>query len=350
MITFQSTDAVSPELSPVFERFYDALPDRPRATDYLEVGSLPCPKIVAVKRRYIQFNKKNYWVKFLTYDCDYEGAGFVWYEEDLPAPTFIIINKKNGHAHLTYELEIPIHLAGKNPSTKAIYYLEVVRQAYTTAFQADTAYTGLLSKNPFSNHWRVQVYDEVYDLDRLAEPLRSISWKELKEVSLDELEATIKNAKIELPSKRRGLGFREEYAEQGRNCFCFEHARFYAYDIVKICSTQNELEKKIRQHIDQLNADFDERLPESEIRSTSRSIAKWVWDKRNYFTDASERFCERFSERQKERQLLSAAKRKENNEQKIREAIHRCLKEGIKPTQKNIAELSGLGRRTIQRH
>ena len=121
MITFQSTNAsVSPELSPVFERFYDALPDRPRATDYLEAGSLPCPKMVAVKRKFIQFNKKNYWVKFLTYDLDFDGAGFVWYEEDLPAPTFIVINKTNGHAHLTYELEIPIHLGG-NASKKAIY-------------------------------------------------------------------------------------------------------------------------------------------------------------------------------------------------------------------------------------
>ena len=219
MITFQSTNAsVSPELSPVFERFYDALPDRPRATDYLEAGSLPCPKMVAVKRKFIQFNKKNYWVKFLTYDLDFDGAGFVWYEEDLPAPTFIVINKTNGHAHLTYELEIPIHLGG-NASKKAIYYLEVIRQAYTNTLHADLTFTGFLSKNPFSNHWRVQVYDVAYDLDRLAEPLRSISWEELKKVNLDELEVTIKNAKIELPNKRYGVGFRKEYAECGRNCF-----------------------------------------------------------------------------------------------------------------------------------
>ena len=59
MLTFQSTD----ELSPALQRFYDALPDRPRATDYLEAGSLPCPKMVAVKRKFIQFNRKNYWVK-----------------------------------------------------------------------------------------------------------------------------------------------------------------------------------------------------------------------------------------------------------------------------------------------
>lgn len=342
-----NTDAsiVSPELSPVFQRFYDALPDRPRATDYLEVGSLPCPKIAAIQRRYIQFNKKNYWVKYLTYDLDYEGSSLAWYDLDLPAPTLITINPSNGHAHLSYELDTPVHLGG-HPSRKAIYYLEVIRQGYTQALQADTAYTGLLSKNPLSNHWEVQAYDVVYDLFRLAEPLRSISWKELEKISLDQLEEKIKRSKIELPTQRDGVGFRQEYAERGRNCFCFEHARFYSYEIVKNCKTQSELEKKVKAHIDQLNTAFEERLPESEMRSTSRSITKWTWDKRDHFIQTSQKF----SERQKERQLLSAATRKKKNEQEIRKAMDRCLKEGIKPTQKNIAELSGLGIATIKRH
>ena len=222
----------------------------------------------------------------------------------------------------------------------------MIRQAYTNTLHADLTFTGFLSKNPFSNHWRVQVYDVAYDLDRLAEPLRSISWEELKKVNLDELEVTIKNAKIELPGKRRGVGFRLEYAECGRNCFCFEHARFFAYDIVKICSTQSELEKKIRQHIDQLNADFDERLPESEIRSTSRSIAKWVWDKRNYFTESSERF----SERQRERQKLSADKKRKKSEQKIIEYIGKFQREGKRITKAGIAREGGISREGISRY
>ena len=121
----------SPDTStPAFQRFFDALPDRPRATDYLEVGLLSCSKITAIKRRYIQFNKKNYSCKLLTYDCDHEGPSFAWDDANLPAPTIIAINRANGHAHLTYELEVLVHLGG-DPSRKVIYYLEIIHDKYT---------------------------------------------------------------------------------------------------------------------------------------------------------------------------------------------------------------------------
>jgi len=342
-----NTDAsiVSPELSPVFQRFYDALPDRPRATDYLEVGSLPCPKIAAIQRRYIQFNKKNYWVKYLTYDLDYEGSSLAWYDLDLPAPTLITINPSNGHAHLSYELDTPVHLGG-HPSRKAIYYLLVIRQGYTQALQADTAYTGLLSKNPLSNHWEVQASDVVYDLFRLAEPLRSISWKELEKISLDQLEEKIKGSKIELPTQRDGVGFRQEYAERGRNCFCFEHARFYSYEIVKNCQTQSELEKKVKAHIDQLNTDFEERLPESEMRSTSRSITKWTWDKRDHFIQTSQKF----SERQRQRAFKSHESRRNQSEEKIIEAIEKLKMEGKRVTKAAISRETSISREGISRY
>jgi len=343
MANYSIFGAFSP---PIRERFYAALSDYPRCTDYLEAGHRKCPKDVAIKRRYLELNRENYWIKYLTFDCDYEGAALVWSDFDLPAPTICVVTRQNGHAHLTYELKTPVHLGG-NPSQKATYYLQVITHGYTKALEADDTYGGLLSKNPLSSFWEVFGCDVTYDLDELAEPLRDISFAELEKVPLSELEAVIKEAPIPLSEKRKPKPV--ETDPEG-SLFVFDNTRYFAYetvyDVVVGSCRYRELYGKVFDYIVQLAADFNLRLTPGRIRSDTQSIAKWVWERRSSFVAAREQF----SEVQRQRAYLSHESRRRNNEAKIQAAFEQAAREGIKPTQKNISALSGLSLRTIKRH
>ncbi len=44
------------------------------------------------------------WLTALRFDIDTEGGGAAWIEAELPAPNLVVINPRNGHAHLVYLL------------------------------------------------------------------------------------------------------------------------------------------------------------------------------------------------------------------------------------------------------
>ena len=159
---------------PALSRFFDNLPNYPLCTDKLEAGCRRSPKHVAINRRYIELNKKNHSITYLPYDCDSPIGMLMWHIRSLPPPTLSVSNWGNFRSHLTWELEIPVHLGG-NASQKAINYLDVVRRGFTQALDADPSFGGLLTKNPFSDFWFVDPYDKVYDLDELAEAVRDIT-------------------------------------------------------------------------------------------------------------------------------------------------------------------------------
>lgn len=345
--TYMANYSIFGEFSPAIrERFYTALSDYPRCTDSLLAGHRKCPKDVAIKRRYLELNRENYWIKYLTFDCDSPGAALAWSDLDLPAPTICVVTRQNRHAHLTYELATPVHLGG-NPSRKATYYLEVIRQGYTKALEADDTYGGLLSKNPLSSFWDVFGCDQSYDLDELAEPLRDISFAELEKVPLSELEAAIKSARIPKDEKRKPKPF--ETDPEG-SLFVFDNARYFTYeavyDVVVGKGHYRELYGKVENYIEELAADFNLRLTPGRRRSDAQSIAKWVWERRSSFVAAREQF----SEVQRQRAYLSHESRKRNNEERIRKAIAKFQREGKKITKAAIAREAGVTRKTLYKH
>lgn len=335
------------EFSPAIrERFYTALSDYPRCTDSLLAGHRKCPKDVAIKRRYLELNRENYWCKYLTFDCDSPGAALAWSDLNLPAPTFCVMTRQNGHAHLTYELKTPVHLGG-DYSQKATYYLLVIKQGYTKALEADDTYGGLLSKNPLSSFWEVFGCDVTYDLDELAEPLREISFAELEKVPLSELEAAIKSARIPMEEKRQPKPV--ETDPQG-SLFVFHNTRYFAYetvyDVVVGKGRFAELYGKVENYIVQLAADFNLRLTPGRIRSDAQSIAKWVWERRSSFVAAREQF----SEVQRQRAYLSHESRRRTSEAEIRKAISQFLLEGMRISKAAIAREAGISREAVSRY
>ena len=306
---------------PALSRFFENLPDYPRCTDSLKAGCRKCPKHIAIKRRYISLNKENYSVTYLPYDCDSPIGLLMWHIRSLPPPTLSVSNWDNFRSHLTWELSIPVHLGGKNPSQRAINYLDVVRRGFTQALDADPSFGGLLSKNPLSDFWFVDPYDKVYDLDELAEAVRDItlpkkpSKKKLIEVSPDD------------------------------SLFVYHNTRWYMYTITPDCSRHGELYDKADVYVRGLSTDFSLNLPESKIRSNAKSVSKFCWNHRDDFIANRAAFIEI----QRQRAYRSHKARKRNNTIKIRRATRKLRKEGQTITKSAVAQEAGLTRKSISK-
>lgn len=126
---------------------------------------------------------------------------------------------------------------------------------------------------------------------------------------------------------------------------------------------QNAIEKEANR----INTDFPNVLSISEVKSTTKSVSRWVWE--HY--DAGKKvqrgkmgFGETRNtnielpllpeEERKRRQSLSAElthkHRKENTELKIKQAIERLKANGEKVTKSAVAKLTGLERAGIVRN
>jgi hypothetical protein len=126
---------------------------------------------------------------------------------------------------------------------------------------------------------------------------------------------------------------------------------------------QNAIEKEANR----INTDFPNVLSISEVKSTTKSVSRWVWE--HY--DAGKKvqrgkmgFGETRNtnielpmlpeEERKRRQSLSAEltnkQRKENTELKIKQAIERLKADGEKVTKAGVAKITGLERARISQN
>ncbi len=279
--------------SPLLETFKNSLPQKPYCTDDLSFGLKIRPAETAIKKRYLQYNKPTD-LRWFVYDVDRPTAHFDWDDLQAPAPNITVMNKKNGHAHLFYGLEVPVHTqttAKKNP----IRFASSIDVALINALQADDHFAELICKNPFNDFWDTRVWREAsYDLAELADNLDLSAYKDSRK-RLPEI----------------GLG---------RNCNLFDSTRFYAY---------REIRKPIQNYLfDELYSenDFVERcisyarhhnlfqtpLPEREILSIGKSVGKWVY--RNMSPEG-------FFEWAEKRRARSIEVRQEQSDEKKRTAI-----------------------------
>ena len=330
------------ELSPVFARFFQNIPDYPHCTDKLEAGCRQAPKHVAISRRFIQYNRPNYSHSYLGLDLDYEGAGVAWDDRDLPCPTFSIVNPENAHSLTAYEFTTPVHL-GKHSSERAIRYLDVIRKGYIKAFDADPSFNEFISKNPLSPAWRVFSCDVTYDLDELAEPLREISTEELLSIPFDEFEERLREYLIPLYEKRKKKKPRIISTNPDDSLFVFHNTRWYMYSITPDYNSFQLLYAKAVAYVRRLNRDFSLDLPESHIRFNAKSVTQFCWNHRDEFIAKRIAFCEL----QRERAYRSHKARKRNTATKISYARRKLRKEGKLITKSALAEVSGVSTRSL---
>ncbi len=237
--------------SEVLETFKNNLPPKPYCTDDLDIGLMIRPAEQAITKRYIQFNKPTD-LRWFVYDIDRGTAQFDWQDLHVPQPNMTVRNPKNGHAHLFYGLEIPVHIqvtAKKNP----IRYAGAIDVAMIRTLGADDRYRELISKNPLCDYWQTTVWrTSSYDLAEIADYLDLTPYSDERR-RLPEI----------------GLG---------RNCNLFDLTRFFAYrEIRKTKCSQKEFIRRCIQFA-KIHNTFATPLPQKECVTIGKSVGKWVYD------------------------------------------------------------------------
>ena len=235
---------------------FNSLPNKPYCMDEKPGYMLIRSKAIAVKKPYIQVNSPVTTIYFV-FDGDKNDAALSWFDENLPAPYWTTQNPENGHAHICYKLEIPLHTS-EFSSIKAIKYAQAVYYAYALKLGADLSYSQLITKNPLHPQHRTTYWTkQAYSLDYLADF-------------------------VDLPKK---LPKKLEVVGLGRNVTMFEKGRRWAYTAIRDYMHHNssyEWERAVRAQIEAINSGFEQPLPHSEVKATAKSIAKWVWQRFSY--------------------------------------------------------------------
>jgi hypothetical protein len=296
--------------------FEQRLPPRPLCADSFADGLMRASKQVAMTKRHIQINSPVF-TGFLAFDVDREFAAISWVAPNLPAPSFVVQNQKNGHCHLIYMLEAPV-CTSDAARLAPIKLLAAIQYAFTEALGADFSYTNVTAKTPFHKSWRTLLPANdggLYDLNYLAEH-------------------------VELPKK---IPKRREAVGLGRNCSLFSDLSQWAYKAVR-SHWRPDGEKGWREAVlnraIELN-EFSPPLATAEIKGIAKSVSRWVW--RN-FTPAGFRAVQ--SKRGKVGNKKSVAVRAARAADMTAEAV-RLRAEGKKI--KEIMELLGASRATVQR-
>jgi hypothetical protein len=231
----------------------ERLPRRPYCTDDYEAGTWPRQLSNALQRRYIQPNPPA--VRFrLLFDVDRPAGAHAWADANLAPPNWTATNPRNGHAHVCYEIDIPI-LVDPFIERAPVRFAAAIECAYRESMAADAGYSGNLCKNPMHAHWITSVFrQEGYSLPELSEYIPDLNRFNDKRRKLPEL----------------GLG---------RNVALFNRLRIWAYKAINDYRPAGNFDtwhERVKEYARQCN-DFSSPLPGNEILNTAKSVATWVW-------------------------------------------------------------------------
>lgn len=203
----------------------------------------------AVRAPYIQLNPPAQAV-WMVLDIDRPNAASAWDDAGLPPPTYVAINKANGHAHLGYALAEPVcttDVARRAP----LRYLEAIEHAFITRLGADALYSGPLAKNPLHSTWQIwePANAPTFELGYLAEFV---------------------DLSKRPPPRPAGVG---------RNCDLFDGLRHWAYSAIRSYwrpGGEDDWWNAVRRHAESLN-EFPIPLGNSEVAGIARSVARATW-------------------------------------------------------------------------
>jgi len=293
------------------ELFEEHLPHKPYCTDSLPAGLVVRAKMDAITKRYIQPNGPThmYWLPF---DVDRTTASYDWDDRHCPPPNIVVVNPDNGHAHLLYGLEVPVRKA-PDAQLKPLRYAAAVEWALCKKLDADIGYAGLIVKNPLHKDWLVSCpQDEPYSLGWLSD------WVDL--------------ARVDYRKRPADYGL-------GRNVTVFNSLRHWAYRaVLQDWQSYDDWFEACLTRAHSYNT-FPSPLPDSEIRATAKSVAKFCW---TYFDKAT--FSAIQSYRGKRGGVKSGDVRREKQHEKI-EIIKTF--EGLPSSV--VASMTGLPAGTIRR-
>ncbi|KEQ11268.1 hypothetical protein GZ77_26320 [Endozoicomonas montiporae] len=327
-----------PERKDSVDRFYELAPDKPYCTDDKASGLIIRSKDYAFARSYIQHNTiaMCHW---LTFDQDHDNLT-QWEDACLPQPNLIVRNLNNRKAHVSYAIESVCTSDAAYP--KPMAYAQAIQEAYCERLQADPGYTGLITKNPLHEDWHLwELHSKVYKLGELADyvELKRRYW-----------------------TRKRAVNY--EHYGLGRNCALFHRLRYWAYDWVTYHrdeqgTTYVEWMQIVLVKAESYN-DFPQPLPYGEIKSTAKSVGKWVWTEFFPKTKRKRRgaMADSFANSDlpldlTTKQRLSARRtnetRKLATKEKIVDAIGQLTAAGKKVNKSSVSRVTGLSRQILSR-
>jgi hypothetical protein len=283
----------------------------------------PCfrkPKAKAFDYPLIQPNGPRRQV-YITIDMDRSDAASAWRDAGKPPPNIIVENPVNGRGHLIYELTKPVW-KGKPNDRRGLApperYFRNVKRALTAELGGDPGYNGFLVKNPFHPQWRTTVVRaEPYTLGELAQHL------DLSSVPSAELV--------------------EDHA--GRNCTLFESIRHWGMRVVRNYTSLSDFQAVMLDQLEGLNEEFDESLPDRELRDICKSVSRYTWRNQPVRLNPDE---------VKRRQSLSAARTAEVKANTTLDQLvlarQTLWADGATETNEALAALAGISVRTVQRY
>ena len=122
--------------------FLERLPHRPYCTDDPAQGLLIRSQATALAYRHIQHNPPPH-VGTLVFDVDRADGYHAWRDANLPAPHWVCVNLRNGHAHLGYQLATPVARTSA-AKQKPLCYLAAIEHVLACRLGADMGYAGLI--------------------------------------------------------------------------------------------------------------------------------------------------------------------------------------------------------------
>ncbi len=329
---------VEPQQYDMLERFVELSPHNPYCCNEKGTPLSVLQRRYAMNKKRVQHNQPSL-VSWLTYDQDHCNP-MMFQNAGLPAPNIIVMTPETGRSHVSYAIESVC--TSEIASLKPIRYMSAIQEAYCEALQADVGYTNFLTKNPLHPSWDVTVFhQDEYSLGELAD------YVDLK------------------PAKYgRKNAANDAVHGVGRNCNQFDRLRFWAYDHVTQYREDGTTYEQWMQEVLRKSEGFNtypEPLPYNEVRSTAKSVGKWVWTK--YWPEGRPirrgTMAETFKQSDlpltlQTKQRLSARRtaevKRSSTEEKIINAIGVLTGQGKKVTQKAVSQTSGLGIATVKRN
>ena len=287
--------------------------------------------------RYIQQNQPNS-LSFMVFDIDTKQAIYAHEKADILAPSFYTVDKQKTTAHAVYMLDTPVH-RNNHSKTSPQRLFATLENIYGTKLGADSGYSGLVLKTPWSGGHSVYMPGEA---------LNTVSLTEMSDyVDFDKYNAEIK------AMRGREKVITEAYSES-RNVAVFDIARKKAYTAIRehwggrYKDWEDSCFKLVKDAWSVVSAHNTKSAPYlmSEMKATARSIASYTWKHTTQSSFQAYVEMTHLPHQQKARQAKSVASRLAKSQDKREQAIE--LRNGGMVV-REIAELLSVGTATVNR-
>jgi len=243
---------------------YDALPNKPYCSDS-KAYTIIRSKYYAQNKPYIQINNPNL-KRYLIVDIDEKDAYSILLDSRLPQPTYISINRVNGHLQCAWKLKDAVSTS-YNSRMAPMRFFAAIDAAYNYRLKGDASFGDCLAKNPLHDRWYNEFYDTEYSLHELADY-----------VDLSEKDAS-------------NVAANDDASGLGRNNTVFDIARKQAYKMVRAASSKPQFQSWLSEILaccDSLNKQFSRPMQHNEVKNIARSIARYtfkMWTQFEYSMD-----------------------------------------------------------------